>query len=209
MALARSCRRESLAACSRIQASRSSTSGRLSVCRTAGRSVGALAVDRPLDLEQRVDPADHFDRDGRERGCFLPWALRRAFSSRSAMAKNGRLAWTQHAASWIVPGCRPASRAGCSHHRRLPAGSRHIRPDALRVLALAVARVIEHRRRRSRSAKRPVVPNIDPETPRVGLALGQDRHNGVVAMQALGAMTWASRRLNNGIKHERNQGRPT
>ena len=38
---------------------------------------------------------------------FLPVALRRAFSSRSAMAKNGRRPWTQHAASWIGPGFRP------------------------------------------------------------------------------------------------------
>ena len=35
---------------------------------------------------------------------FLPAACRRAFSYRSAMAKNGRLAWTQHAASTIGPG---------------------------------------------------------------------------------------------------------
>ena len=32
---------------------------------------------------------------------FLPAALRRAFSSRSAMAKKGRRAGAQHAASWI------------------------------------------------------------------------------------------------------------
>ena len=36
----------------------------------------------------------------------LPAALRRAFSSRSAMAKNGRRAWTQQAASLIGPGLR-------------------------------------------------------------------------------------------------------
>ena len=38
---------------------------------------------------------------------FLPAALRRAFSSMSAMAKNGRRACTQHAASRIGPGFRP------------------------------------------------------------------------------------------------------
>jgi len=57
----------------------------------------------------------------------------------------------------------------------------------LRVLAAAIARVIEHRRRRGRPAKRPVVAHIDPTSPGVGLALGQDRHNGVVAVQPLGA----------------------
>jgi hypothetical protein len=38
----------------------------------------------------------------------LPAALRRAFSSMSAMTKNGRRACAQHAASRIGPGWRPA-----------------------------------------------------------------------------------------------------
>ena len=118
---------------------------------------------------------------------FLPAALRRAFSSRSAMAKNGRRACTQHAASRIGPGFRPAQvelvvavigvglqDAGISGQMRL------------RMLALAIARVIEHRRRRPRAAKRPVVAHIDPASPGVGFALGQHRHGRVVPMQALG-----------------------
>jgi hypothetical protein len=66
----------------------------------------ALAVDGALDREreQRVDAAYDFDGDRRERISFLPVVLRRAFSSMSAMAKNGRGAWTQHAASRIGPG---------------------------------------------------------------------------------------------------------
>jgi hypothetical protein len=39
---------------------------------------------------------------------FFPAALRRAFSSISAMTKNGRRACTQHAASRIGPGLRSA-----------------------------------------------------------------------------------------------------
>ena len=39
----------------------------------------------------------------------LPCALRRAFAAISAMMKNGRRAWTQHAASTIGAGLRPAS----------------------------------------------------------------------------------------------------
>jgi hypothetical protein len=39
----------------------------------------------------------------------LPCALRRAFSAKSAITKNGRLAWTQQAASKIGPGARPGS----------------------------------------------------------------------------------------------------
>ena len=56
----------------------------------------------------------------------------------------------------------------------------------LRMLAAAIARVIEHRRRRRRPGERPIVAHIDPTSPDVGLALGQDRHGGVVAVQALG-----------------------
>ena len=56
---------------------------------------------------------------------------------------------------------------------------------ALRMLALAVARVIKHRRRRRCSAKRPVVANIDPASPRIGLALGQNRDRRVITVQAL------------------------
>ena len=56
----------------------------------------------------------------------------------------------------------------------------------LRMLAAAVARVVEHRRRRRRAAERAVVPHIDPASADIGLALGQHRHGGVVAMQALG-----------------------
>ena len=56
----------------------------------------------------------------------------------------------------------------------------------LRVIAAAVARVIEHRRRRRRSGKRPIVAHIDPTSPGVGLALGQHRHGCVVAVQPFG-----------------------
>ena len=56
----------------------------------------------------------------------------------------------------------------------------------LGMLAGAVARVIEHRRRRRGAAERPIVAHIDPTSPGVGLAFGQDRHGGVIAMQSLG-----------------------
>ncbi len=56
----------------------------------------------------------------------------------------------------------------------------------LGMLAGPVARVIEHRPRRRRPAKRLVVAHIDPDPAGVGLAFGQNRHRGVVAMQSLG-----------------------
>jgi hypothetical protein len=33
--------------------------------------LGALAIDAALDIEQRVDALDRFERDGRDRGRFL------------------------------------------------------------------------------------------------------------------------------------------
>ena len=56
----------------------------------------------------------------------------------------------------------------------------------LRMLALPIARVVEHRRGRPGAAERPVVANIDPAAPGVGLALRQHRHGRVVPMQTLG-----------------------
>jgi hypothetical protein len=52
------------------------------------------------------------------------------------------------------------------------------------VLAAAVARVVEQRRRGRRSAERPVIADVDPAG--VGLALGQNRHWSVIAVQTLG-----------------------
>ncbi|MGY4408198.1 hypothetical protein ACVIYL_009001 [Bradyrhizobium sp. USDA 3315] len=49
----------------------------------------------------------------------------------------------------------------------------------LGMLAPAVAGVVEHRRRRPRTSKRPVVPDVDPAPSRISLALGQHRHGRV------------------------------
>jgi len=55
----------------------------------------------------------------------------------------------------------------------------------LRMLALAIARVVEHRRRRPGASKGFVVANVNPASPGVGFAFGQHRHGRVVAMQPL------------------------
>ena len=57
---------------------------------------------------------------------------------------------------------------------------------ALRMLAFAIAGVIEHRRRRRCPAERLVVTDIDPASRGIGLALGQHRHGRVITMQAFG-----------------------
>jgi len=55
----------------------------------------------------------------------------------------------------------------------------------------AVARVVEHRRRRVWPAERAIVAHINPTSPGVGLALGQDRHGRVVSVQSLGGKNMA------------------
>ena len=52
--------------------------------------------------------------------------------------------------------------------------------------ALAIAGVVEDRRRRTCAAERGVVSHIGPQSAHIGLALGQDRNGRVVAVQALG-----------------------
>ena len=54
------------------------------------------------------------------------------------------------------------------------------------MLAAAVGRVEERDRRRIGPAERPVVPDIAPQPRDLRLLLGQHRHRGVVAVQALG-----------------------
>src|SRR5450759_5561958 len=56
----------------------------------------------------------------------------------------------------------------------------------LGVLAGSIARVIEHRRRRRGAAERAIVAHINPTSPGVSLALGQDRYSRVIAVQSVG-----------------------
>ena len=57
---------------------------------------------------------------------------------------------------------------------------------SLGMLARSVARIIEHRRRRRRTAEGTVVADVGPTSPNIGLSLGEHGHGGVVAMQSLG-----------------------
>src|SRR6185437_14492212 len=54
------------------------------------------------------------------------------------------------------------------------------------MLLPSVARGVIERGRRRRSAERPIVANVGPDMSLDRLALGQDRHRGVVTMQPLG-----------------------
>ena len=66
------------------------------------------------------------------------------------------------------------------------------------MLALAIARVIKHRRQRRCSTEGPIITGIDPTSAGVGLAFAQNRNRRVITMQTLGAQEWDSSRLFNG-----------
>jgi hypothetical protein len=65
----------------------------------------------------------------------------------------------------------------------------------LRMLTTTIRRVEEHSHRRSWTGKRAVVAHIGPEPAGPGLALGQDRHRGVVSVDAFGRKDMASDRV--------------
>src|SRR6195256_485186 len=56
----------------------------------------------------------------------------------------------------------------------------------LGMLAGSITRVVEHGSRRRGAAERAIVAHVNPTSPGVGLALGQDRNRGVIAVQSFG-----------------------
>src|SRR3981189_3774226 len=56
----------------------------------------------------------------------------------------------------------------------------------LGMLAGSITRVVEHGSRRRGAAERAIVAHVNPPSPGVGLALGQDRNRGVIAVQSFG-----------------------
>src|SRR4051794_35346874 len=188
MALATSLRRESLARCSRIQASRSATNGALSSCRTALRlSALCLLIARSISNSALIRRTTS-SANGEITPGFLPCALRRAFSARSAITKKRTPGVNPTSSFQDRP--RPAARlielaiaaVGVGLEDAAIAGQM-----SLGMLAGPVARVVEHCARRRLSPERLVVAHIDPDPARVGLAFGQHRNRGVIAVQPLGA----------------------
>src|SRR6201996_280694 len=65
----------------------------------------------------------------------------------------------------------------------------------LRMRTATIGRVLEHSRRRIWAGKRTVVAHVGPEPAGPGLALGQDRHRGVIRVDALGCEDVAPDRI--------------
>ena len=150
--------------------------------------LGALAVDASLDLEQGVDPANCFQRQGRDHR----WLLALSLTPRILGQISHHEEWTptMHPAGRFQNRTRRAAALVELGITAISVGledSAVIRQMRLRMFTRAVARVIEHCTRWFRPAKRLVIADIDPYSAGVSLAFGQDWHPGVVPMQALGA----------------------
>jgi hypothetical protein len=60
---------------------------------------------------------------------------------------------------------------------------------------------VEQRRRGRRSAERPVIAGINPDPAGVGLALGQNRHRRVIAVQTLARHDMGFHQRQQGLQH--------
>jgi hypothetical protein len=148
--------------------------------------LGRFAIDGPLDVEQGVDASHNLDRNGRERDSLLARRLPSRVLLEIGHGKERAAGvdpaprlddWTRTSARQIKLAI-PVKRVGLEQ-------SGIAGQMALRMLAFAVARVIEHRRRRHCPTEWRVISDIDPTSADIGLAFGQDRHRGVITVQAL------------------------
>jgi hypothetical protein len=143
--------------------------------------VGWQAVDVSLNGEQGVDPADGFERQRRDcRGCL---ALRSSSRGDSQIGQFEELASGMSPASGFQDLPRPIELAVAPIRIGLQDAAPALEM-ALGMLTGAVAGVEEQGCRRGGSSKRPIITHVRPAPGDIRLALRQDRHGGVVAMQA-------------------------
>ena len=149
--------------------------------------VGALAIDVPLDGEQGVDLANHLEGDGRDHDGLLAFRL----------APSGRLkvGVDKERSAGVGPTSRLLNGARLTIGRiELAVAAERVRLEnsgprgemGLRMIAAAIAGVIEHRRRRPRAAERLIVEDVNPTSGDIGLALGENRDGGVVPVETFG-----------------------
>ncbi len=155
---------------------------------TDGKTIGCrAAVDVALDIEQSVDAADRRQRHGRDKSRRL--ALRLALRIRSEIGEDKEFP------SRVTPA------RGLRDRTRQPVGFVQLAIATIGIsledsgivgqvspgmCSAAIARIVKHRGRRRRSAERAVITHIDPRAGDVGLAAGQHRHGGIIAMQPRG-----------------------
>src|SRR5579862_6216974 len=133
--------------------------------------LGILAIDVSFDGEQCIDAAYDLDCDRRD-GDIL---LARSLEPRALLQVGHGEEWSAR----MHPACGLLDRlrlAGCCVELAVAVEGIGLEDAAvagemcLRVLTLSIARVVEHRCRRVRSAERPVIPHIDPASAGIGLA---------------------------------------
>ena len=164
--------------------------------------ISRQTVDGALDLEQGVNPPDCFEGNRRDN------------SRRSALGLASGIGLDIGEDEELTPRVSPAGRF--QDWVRLPVGLIQLAVAAvgiglqdatpigqvlLGMLAGPVARVEEHRGRWCPPAERPVVAHIGPTSADDGLALGQHRHRGVVAMQPLGGQDVSHKAIMDGPQY--------
>jgi hypothetical protein len=146
-----------------------------------------FAIDGSLDVEQGVDASHNLDRNGREHDSLL---ARRLPSRILLEIGHGK----ERAAGMDPASCLDDRTRTSVRQIELTIPVKRIGLEqsgiagqmTLRMLALAVAGVIEHRRRRRCPTEWRVIADINPASAGIGLAFGQDRHRGVITVQAFG-----------------------
>jgi hypothetical protein len=132
------------------------------------------SVDLTLNVEDRIDPAHRLDRQwrfgdiGEHKQHASTMTLTCRFGNRARSATD----------------CIEIIEAGISIGPQDPTIACKM---PARMLATAIARVEEHRGGLRRSTERPIVTHVNPETTGDGLSPGQNRHCGIVSMDAFGS----------------------
>jgi hypothetical protein len=150
---------------------------------------GALAVDTAFDIEQGVDALDRFERDWRDH--------RRALAA-PGIGRDIRQLEELSAGVGPTKGGSDRSRRARGIVQLVVAAvgvSLQDTGEAVKMpygmLVPAIARGIVESGRRRTSSERPIVADIGPDVPLDRLALGQDRHGGVIAVQPFGRQNMA------------------
>src|SRR3984957_336842 len=144
-------------------------------------SLRRFAIDGSLDVEQGVDASHNLDRNGREHDSLL---ARRLPSRILLEIGHGK----ERAAGMDPASCLDDRTRTSVRQIELAIAVKRVGLEqsgiagqmAPRMLTFAVARVIEHRCRRRCPTEWRVISDIEPTSPGIGLAFGQDRHRGVI-----------------------------